>query len=319
MLTLRFVLPKNLSGQYSAYHTHSGKGFSMIAITGATGQLGRLVIEKLKQKMPSSGIVALARAPHKAGDIGIEIRTANYDSPSTLIAALEGVKTLLLISSSEIGNRVSQHRNVINAAKQTGVTQILYTSVLHADTSALSLADEHRLTEAELRASGLAFTILRHGWYAENYAAPILGALQGGAIYGCAGEGKISAATREDYAEAAAVVLTAKTQGSRTYELAGDTSWTLSELAAEVSRQTAKSVAYINLPEDDYAAALAARGLPEPIARAVAGYDISASQNELFDNTHQLSSLIDRPTTSLEEFVSSVLKSVTRTGSDQQV
>lgn len=280
----------------------------MIAVTGATGQLGRLVVEKLKQKVPASNLIALVRSPEKASDLGVNVRAADYDNPKTLVAALNGVDTLLLISSSEIGKRLSQHRNVINAAKQAGVNRVVYTSLLHADTSSLSLAEEHRQTEAELKASGLAFTILRHGWYTENYTGFIAGALSAGEFIGSAGDGKIAAATREDFAQAAAVVLTRDDQERKIYELAGDSAWTLSELAAEVSRQTGRNIPYKNLPESDYASALINFGLPEPLAQALAGYDISASQGALFDDSHQLSTLIGRATTSLSAAVAIALK-----------
>lgn len=280
----------------------------MIAITGATGQLGRLVVEKLKQKVPAAGIVALVRSPDKAADLGVAARAADYTRPETLIQALAGVETLLLISSNEIGQRVAQHRNVIAAARQAGVKRIVYTSVLHADVSTLSLAEEHRQTEADLKASGVAFTILRNGWYSENYTGSIPAALAGGAFIGSAGDGRIAAATREDYAEAAAVVLAGEGHEGKVYELAGDSAWTLADLAAEISRQTGKDIPYRNLPEADYAAALAGFGLPQPLAAGIAGWDVAASNGALFDDGRQLSKLIGRPTTPLSLPVAAALK-----------
>ena len=162
-----------------------------IAITGATGQLGRLVIDKLKAKVPASEIIALARNPEKASDLGVTVREADYAKPGTLDQALAGVDTLLLISSSEVGQRAAQHHNVIETAKKAGVKRIVYTSLLRADASPLSLADEHRATEVELRASGIPFTILRNGWYTENYTGSIGGAVAGGAFIGSTGEGEI--------------------------------------------------------------------------------------------------------------------------------
>ena len=162
-----------------------------IAVTAATGQLGRLVVAKLKAKRPASEIVALARHPAKAADLGVAVREADYSKPETLAKALAGVDTLLLISSSEIGQRVAQHRNVIEAAKKAGVKRIVYTSLLRADSTPLSLGEEHRATEADLKASGVPFTILRNGWYTENYTGAIGGALAGGAYVGTSGEGKI--------------------------------------------------------------------------------------------------------------------------------
>ncbi|MFY9510226.1 MAG: NAD(P)H-binding protein, partial [Rubrivivax sp.] len=179
-----------------------------IAITGATGQLGRLIVARLKTLAPTLPLLALVRTPAKAAELGIAAREADYARPATLATALAGVDTLLLISSSEVGQRAVQHRNVIDAAKAAGVQRIVYTSLLRADGSPLSLAQEHRETEAMLKAAGIAHTVLRNGWYTENYSGSIPGALAGGAFIGSAGEGRIASAARADYAEAAAVVLT---------------------------------------------------------------------------------------------------------------
>jgi NAD(P)H dehydrogenase (quinone) len=279
-----------------------------IAITGATGQLGRLVVAKLKGKVPTA-IVALARNPTKASDLGVTVREADYAKPETLGPALAGVDALLLISSSELGPRAAKHRNVIEAAKKAGVRRIAYTSILHADTSPLDLAPEHRRTEADVKASGIPFTILRNGWYTENYTGSIGGALAGGAFIGSAGDGRISSAARADYAEATVTVLTGEGHGGKTYELAGDDAYTLFELAAETSRQTGRAISYRNLPEAEYAAALAGFGLPEALAQAIARWDVGASNGALFDNGRQLSALIGRPTTPLAVAVADALKS----------
>jgi NAD(P)H dehydrogenase (quinone) len=278
-----------------------------IAITGATGQLGRLVINQLKGQVPAADLVALVRSPAKASDLGVSTREADYSNPESLDQALAGVNTLLLISSSEVGQRAVQHHNVIAAAKNRGVTRIVYTSLLHADTSALSLADEHLETEAELKASGLLFTILRNGWYTENYAASVPSAVTGGAFLGSADGGRISSAARVDYAEAAVAVLTSEGHDRKTYELAGDNAYTLSDLAAEISRQTGRDIPYRDLRESEYAAALASFGLPETAARAYASFDIAAAQGALFDDGRQLSQLIGRPTTPLAVSVAEAL------------
>ncbi|MCM2340737.1 SDR family oxidoreductase [Rhodoferax sp.] len=279
-----------------------------IAITGATGQLGRLIVEKLKTRTTPSNLIALVRSPAKASDLGIAAREADYAKPETLANALVHVETLLLISSSEIGQRAQQHRNVIEAAKKAGVKRIVYTSLLHADISVLNLAAEHIDTEQMLKASGIAYTILRNGWYTENYTGSVPGALAGGAFIGSADAGKISSAARADYAEAAAVVLTSTGHEGKTYELAGDTAYTLTDLAAEISRQSGKAIPYKNLPEADYAAALIGFGLPEGFAQAIASWDVGASKGALYEDGRQLSGLIGRPTTPLATVVATAIK-----------
>jgi NAD(P)H dehydrogenase (quinone) len=281
-----------------------------IAITGATGQLGRLVVNRLKAKGAAVDLVALVRSPAKAADLGVATREADYTKPAALDQALVGIDQLLLISSSEVGQRVAQHHNVIVAAKNAKVKRIVYTSLLHADNSPLDLAKEHRATEAELKEAGIAFTILRNGWYTENYTGSIPGALAGGAFIGSAGDGKISSATRGDYAEAAVAALTGQGHVGKTYELAGDHAYTLRDLAAEISRQSGKTIPYKHMREADYAAALIAVGLPEPLAKAIAGWDVGASQGALFDDSRQLSTLIGRPTTPLSTAVAEVLRQV---------
>lgn len=279
-----------------------------IGITGATGQLGRLIVAALKAKHPPADIVALVRSPEKAADLGVEVRKAHYDDPATLDAALAGVNTLLLISASEVGRRVPQHRNVIQAAKKAGVQRIVYTSLLHAETSPLSLATEHRETEAMLAASGIPHTILRNGWYTENYTGTISGALAGGALIGAAGDGRISSAARADYADAAVAVLTSDGHAGRLYELAGDDAYTLTDLAAEISKQTGRTIPYRNLSESDYASTLTGFGLAPELAGAVAGWDAAAAEDALFDDSRQLSALIGRPTTPLSAAVEAALE-----------
>ncbi|AKF51706.1 MULTISPECIES: SDR family oxidoreductase [Pseudomonas syringae group] len=284
----------------------------MIVVTGATGQLGRLVIEQLLSRVPASQIIAAVRSPEKAADLsrqGIQVRQADYSQPATLDSAFAGADKVLLISSSEVGQRLPQHKAVIDAAKRAGVKLLAYTSVLHADTSALGLAREHRETEDYLRASELPFALLRNGWYTENYTAGIPGALAHGAVMGCAYEGRISSASRLDYAEAAAVLLTSKTaQAGNVYELAGDESYTLSEFAAQLSTQSGKSLPYVNLPQAEFEAALIQAGLPDFVARLLADSDAAAAKDALFDDSRQLSALIGRPTTLLSVTIAETLK-----------
>lgn len=282
----------------------------MIVVTGASGQLGRLVIEELLKKLPAQQIVAAVRNPDKLSDLavrGVQVRLADYSQPDTLEAAFQGAEKVLLISSSEVGQRVAQHRNAIDAAKRAGVGLVVYTSILRADTSPLALAAEHKETEALLKASGLPHTLLRNSWYTENYLASIPPALQHGVFIGSAGEGKIASAARADYAAAAAAVLTRSGQAGKTYELAGDEAYTLAELAAEITRQSGKVVVYQNLPEADFKGALLGAGLPDPIAGLLAESDVGAAKGGLFDNGHQLSELIGRPTTPLATLVKAAI------------
>ncbi|MDO9572166.1 MAG: SDR family oxidoreductase [Hydrogenophaga sp.] len=282
----------------------------MIAITGATGQLGRLVIQNLLNTVPASQIVAAVRSPEKAADLaalGVQVRQADYAQPATLDAAFQGVDKLLLISSSEVGQRAPQHAAVIAAAQKAGVKLLAYTSLLRADSSPLGLAAEHKETEAMLRASGLPHVLLRNGWYTENYTGSVPAALQYGAVMGSAKDGRIASAARADYAAAAAAVLTKEGQAGQVYELAGDNAYTLAELAAEIAKQSGKPVVYNDLPEADYKAALVQVGLPEGFAALLADSDVGASKGALFDDSHQLSQLIGRPTTPLAEVVKTAL------------
>ena len=281
-----------------------------IAITGATGQLGRLVVQKLKTKVPPASIVALARSAEKAAGLGVAVRVADYEKPETLKPALAGVDTLLLISASEIGKRAAQHRNIIAAAKQAGVKRIVYTSILRAETSAIDLAAEHRATEADLKASGIPLTLLRNGWYTENYTGSIGGALAGGAFMGSAGQGRVSGADRRDYADAAVVVLTTPGHEGKTYELAGDNAFTVADLAREVSKQSGMTIGYKDMPPDQYATALAGFGLPAGLAKAIAGWDALAAKDALFEDRKQLSKLIGRPTTPMAVTVGEALKAL---------
>ena len=282
----------------------------MIAITGATGQLGQHVIESLLKTVPASQIVAIVRNPAKATALsqqGITVRQADYSDEAAFTTALQGIDKLLLISSSEVGQRAPQHRNVINVAKAAHVKFIAYTSLLHADTSPLGLADEHVATEQMLAESGIAYALLRNGWYTENYLASAPAALEHGVFIGAAGEGKIASATRADYAAAAARVISEDGHAGKTYELAGDAGWTLSQLAAELAKQSGKKVVYQNLSEADFAAALKGVGLPAGLADMLADSDTGASKGGLFDDSHTLSKLIGRPTTSLADSVKGIV------------
>ncbi|HDS6455054.1 TPA: SDR family oxidoreductase [Morganella morganii subsp. morganii] len=282
----------------------------MIAITGATGLLGQHVIENLLQTVPAGQIVAIVRNPAKGASLsrkGISVRQADYNDEASLIRALQGVEKLLLISSSEIGQRVTQHRNVINAAKSANVKFIAYTSLLHADTSPLGLHTEHVETEKMLADSGIRYALLRNGWYTENYLASVPAALEHGVFIGAAGEGKIAFAARADYAAAAACVISEDGHAGKVYELAGDEARTLSHLAKELTEQSGKNVVYQNLSQADFVAALKNAGLPDELSEMLTDSDVGASVGGLFDDSHTLSKLIGRPTTTLAESIKDIL------------
>lgn len=275
-----------------------------IAITGSTGQLGRLAIAALKAR--SARPIALARDPAKASDLGVETRAFNYASADA--AALMDVDTLVLISSNDFNDRVGQHRNVIAAAKKAGVGRILYTSVLKGGASPMILAQDHIATEAALRESGVPATILQNGWYTENYTGALGAAIQHGAIIGAAGEGRVSSAARKDYAEAIAVTALDASHVGETYELAGDTAHSGADFAAAVAKASGKPVAYVSMSLAEYAKALQGFGLPEGFATALADSDACAARGALYDDSRTLSRLIGRPTTPISETITLALQ-----------
>ncbi|MFC4636827.1 SDR family oxidoreductase [Deinococcus hohokamensis] len=281
----------------------------MIAITGATGHLGQLTIAALLDRgTPPQDLVALVRDPARAAALsaqGVQVRQADYTQPQTLDAALSGVDRLLLVSSNDLGDRVGQHRNVVEAARRAGVNLLAYTSLLRADTSQLGLAADHRATEALIREAGLPFVFLRNSWYLENYNVPQ--ALAHGALAGSAGEGRVSAASRADYAAAAAAVLSEPGHVNAIYELGGDDAFTLSELAAEIAAQSGRPVHYQDMPPAQYAAMLRGVGLPGPVADMLADSDAGLARGDLYTDRRDLSRLIGRPTTKLAEAVRAAL------------
>ena len=283
----------------------------MILVTGATGQLGNLIVNNLiKRGTPANQIVAAVRSPEKAqllAEQGVVVRKADYSDPASLNAAFEGVKRVVLVSSSEVGQRFPQHQNVIEAAKQAGVELLAYTSLLDAQNSPLALAAEHVQTENALAESGVPYVLLRNGWYSENYTASIGMALEHGAVLGSAGEGKYATATRQDYAEAAAVVIASENQAGKTYELAGDQAFTLAEYATSISEISGKTVVYQDLPAEEYTKILVGAGLPEGFAAILADSDVGASKGALYSDSKDLSALIGRPTTPIAESIKAAL------------
>ncbi len=283
----------------------------MIAVTGANGQLGRLIINNLLKKTIPEDVIALVRNPTDAAELkalGIAVREADYEKPDTLSVALKGVTKLLLISSNAVGSRLPQHQAVINAAKNARVNLFAYTSILKSDTNPMGLAEEHKATEAAIKAAELPAVILRNGWYTENYTMGIANALESGFVAGAAGQGKLHTASREDYAEAAAFVLTSEEdQTGNVYELAGDNGFTLAEFAAEISRHTGKDIAYEDLNTESYRSLLVKSGLPDGFAALLADSEEKARDGWLAEQSTTLSRLIGRSTTPLSDSVRQAL------------
>lgn len=286
------------------------------AVTGATGQLGRLVVtELLTRGTPAADVVAIARTPARAADLaalGVAVREADYSVPATLPAALAGVDVLLLVSGSEVGQRVAQHAAVVDAAKAAGVGRIAYTSALRADTTQLSLAAEHRVTEDHIRASGVPFMFLRNGWYTENYTDQIGQYLAQGAITSATGDAGVAAATRADYAGATAAALTGDSPADAVYELGG-TPFTMTDLAAAVSAATGTTVVHHDVSAEELIAVLRGGGLDEGTARFVADLDVATARGDLDTSSDDLVRLLGRPSTPLADAVRAAVDALPRT------
>lgn len=284
-------------------------------VTGANGHLGGLVVNALLRNVAADAIVAGVR--NTGGDAantlrarGTQVREADYTKPETLERAFAGVDRLLLVSSSDNGKRRLQHRNVIAAAKNAGIGLIAYTSILHADSTPLMLAEEHRDTEAALAEAGVPHVLLRNGWYTEVYTWRLPAALKIGALAGAAGEGRISAAARADYAEAAAAVLTGDDHAGRIYELAGDASFTLAELAAVVALMSGKPLPYRDMSAEAFRSALLRAGLPEMAADIVSDTDAGVAKGALMEEGGDLRRLIRRPTTPFQDTITQFVRNV---------
>ncbi len=278
-----------------------------IVITGATGHLGRHVVETLLERgVPAQEITATGRSIEKIADLadrGVQVKIIDYTDPASVDSALKGASKVLLVSGADMGERVAQHRTVVEAAARAGVELIAYTSIANADSSHMKMAVDHLATENIIRESGVPFVFLRNGWYVENYTDQLQGTLAQGAFAGSAGEGRVSAAARSDYAEAAAAVLVAEDQAGKIYELGNDDSFSMAELATEISAASGKEIAYQNLPAADYAALLTKIGLPEVFAEVLADSDLGIARGDLLVTSGDLSNLLGRPTTSMADAV----------------
>ncbi|MEV5201611.1 SDR family oxidoreductase [Streptomyces sp. NPDC053720] len=281
-----------------------------IVVTGATGELGRLVIEELLATVPASEIAAVVRDAEKAAPLaarGIELRVADYDRPESLKDVFRAGDRALLISGSEVGRRVPQHTAVIDAAKAAGVARLAYTGVLGGPDADFRLAAEHKVTEQLILDSGLPHTFLRNGWYTENYTANLAPVLAHGAVVANAGDGRVASATRADYAAAAAAVLTGEGHIGAVYELSGDVAWSLAEYAAEISKATGREIAYRNVPAAAHQEILVGAGVPEFFAEILVDVDEAIARGLLATTSGDLARLIGRPTTPLAETVAAAV------------
>ncbi|ADI09244.1 hypothetical protein SBI_06124 [Streptomyces bingchenggensis BCW-1] len=282
-----------------------------IVVTGATGHLGRLVVEGLLEKVPADQIVAVVRDADKAADLaarGVQLRIADYNRPETLQGAFAAGDKVLLVSGSEVGQRVPQHQAVIDAAKEAGVALLAYTSVFGGPAADFTLADEHKVTEQAIQASGLPYVLLRNGWYHENYTEQLAPVLEHGAVVNSAAGGRVASASRADYAAAAVEVLTGEGHEGKAYELSGDTAWSFEEYAAEIAGQTGKEIAYGPVPPETHKTILTGAGLPEPLAEILVDVDAAISRGRLAGTPGDLSRLIGRPTTPIADSIATALK-----------
>ncbi|GAA2905790.1 NAD(P)-dependent oxidoreductase [Actinoplanes cyaneus] len=282
-----------------------------IVVTAASGQLGRLTVEALLTRgVPAAGIVATSRDVTKIKDFadrGVDVRRADFAEPESLPAAFEGADRLLLISTTTPGERVANHRRAIDAAVAAGVSQVAFTSMLHADTSTTILAPTHSATEEYLR-ERLPSVMLRNGWYLENYTVQLPQVLTSGVLAGAAGQGRISAATRADYADAAAVVLTTEGHAGKAYELGGEVAFTLTELAAAISTAAGKRIEYTDLPVEAFARLLTGAGVPAELADVIADADRAMSRDEFYTSSGDLRRLIGRPAATPAEAIAAALR-----------
>ncbi|GAA2978383.1 SDR family oxidoreductase [Streptomyces drozdowiczii] len=281
-----------------------------IVVTGATGALGRLVVEHLLTTVPASEVAAVVRDKEKAAGLaakGVELRIADYDRPETLAGAFRSGDRVLLISGNAVGSRIPQHTAVIDAAKAAGVAQLAYTGILGGPDADFTLADEHRATEQLILDSGLPYTFLRNGWYTENQTENLAPVLAHGAVVGSAGEGRIAYASRDDYAAAAAAALTGEGHLNRAYELSGDTALSYADYAAAVAKATGKEIVHQDVPAAVHQEILTGAGLPEGFAAILVDVDQAVRRGRLAGTSGELSRLIGRPTTPVSDTVAAAV------------
>lgn len=284
-----------------------------IVVTGATGHLGQLVVEGLLQALPSDQVVACVRDPKKASWLstrGVQIRVADYDRPESLAAAFQHGDRVLLISGVELGKRVHQHRAVVDAARAAGVAQLAYTSILGGPRADFTLGRDHQETEQIIMRSGLSYVLLRNGFYTESYLDGLTETLERGEISGNAAAGRVASASRSDLAAAAVAVLTQDVRKSSVYELAGNTAWTFTDLAGEISRQSGTTVTYRNYAAGARRTRLIETGLPDDIAELLVDIDDAIARGLLGETRTDLSTLIGRPSTPMAHSISEALRAV---------
>ncbi|MGO4692449.1 NAD(P)H-binding protein [Glaciibacter sp. 2TAF33] len=276
-----------------------------VVVTGATGHLGRLIVESLLARgVAAERIVAGGRRLDKLDDLserGVRVARVDYSDEASLAAAFAAADTLVLVSGSEVGSRIGQHQAAVDAARAAGIRRIVYTSAPHADSTTLVLAPEHIATENLIRESGLAFTFLRNGWYSENYLGALYQAATTGEIVASVGDARVASASRADFAEAAAAVVIGDGHDGAVYELTGDHAWDFAELAEAASEVLGTPVVYRSVTPEEHEAELIAAGLPTGTAGFIVALDGNIRDGLLAHTPGDLARLIGRPTTPLAE------------------
>lgn len=284
---------------------------SRILVTGATGQLGKEVIQQLISRGSSNSIAALARDPEKVSDLkekGVEIRIADYDSYESLVAAFQGVDKLYFVSGNDINNRLEQHKNVVKAAKEAKVGHIFYTSFTRknetSDSPIAFLSESHIKTEQLIKESGISYTILKHTVYMEILPM-FLGdkIAESGTIYLPAGSGRVSFLTRNDMALLAAALLDKDTTQSSEYEVAGSSTTSFTEIAEQLSTVFGKKIGYVSPSNQEYASTLTNAGVPAEYVGLMAGFAEGFKQGEFDVTSNLISEITGKTPTSVQEFL----------------
>ncbi len=280
---------------------------SKILVTAATGQLGGLIIQELLKLTDAGNVVGLARTPEKAKGLGIEIRQGDYNSPDLLEAACSGIDTVMLISGTDIGPRVQQHKNVVDAAKAAGVKRIAYTSVVIAQKRPEPIYHDHGETEDYIKASGMNYTFLRNNFYMNAYVEEIKIAIEKGVYRGAIGETGAALVARADLARAAAAALADEQHANKTYHLSGPAVVDGSEYARIASAISGKEISYQPISIDELKADYLARGYDANMMPFLLLLEETIASGDLVEVSPDIENLTGQKPQSFEEHARAVL------------